>query len=147
MPDGDPFTALTDIDATLGTQSPYWGFDGVGVPLPMPGPAVRGRGAFVAIFEFTLLVPLDATENFPIDIGGNMLAASSWEVVGTPAPPDPETMTPGMVTYAPVPTEPAAFSRRLLVIVPGPGAVSCVTLALFRCGRRRRPSSVEGPTT
>ena len=38
----DPFTTLVDIDATLGTQSPFWTCDGEGNPLPVPPATVRG---------------------------------------------------------------------------------------------------------
>jgi hypothetical protein len=138
LPDGDPFTRLTDINATLPDQVHTWGFDGSGDPLPMPLPTVRGRGSFVSIFEFTLLIPEDSTENFTVSIGGNALAATSWAVIGTPTPPDPQTMTPGMVTYEPVATDPVPISAQLLVIVPGPGAATAILVPFIAALKRRR---------
>ena len=104
----------------------------------MPLPVVRGVGSYVSVFVFTLLIPDDATENFTVTVGGNALAATSWAVIGTPTPPDPQTMTPGMVTYEPVATDPVPISAQLLVIVPGPGAAPAMLVPFIAALTRRR---------
>jgi hypothetical protein len=139
-PTQDPFHNLTDIDATLGLQTPLWpaGSDPDSPPLPI----IRGRNTFISVYEITL------STAFPIEhpvanitFGGNMIAASEWRTVGTPNPPTPDE--PGSITYAPFPLPPVGFSRTLHVQIfpdsPSPGAGA--GLVIFSAGlamRRRR---------
>jgi hypothetical protein len=143
LPGGDPFTNLADIDATLGTQSPAWGCDANGQPLPQPDPTIRGRNSFISVYEFTLRTGAMAS-NYSITAGGNLIAATEWRTVGTPIPPDcgdpsdPSDDQPGSITYAPFPTPPTPFSCVLNVeTVPAPGATALLCgvglLSLRRC--------------
>lgn len=137
-PAADPFVSLVDIDATLGTQSPFWGFDGENNPLPQPAPTVRGRNSFVSVYEFTTF-PRPLNVDYIIRASGNLLAASEWLPIGTPTPPDPESMTPGSVTYAPNATVPTSFSVSLIVTVtPSPGAGALLAIGGMLAARRRR---------
>jgi hypothetical protein len=144
LPGGDPFDMLTDIDATLGTQSPIWQCNSSGVAPPQPAALVRGRNTFVSVFAFAIN-PLDSGGvNYTVTAGGNLIAATEWREVGTPTPPDcgdpsdPSDDQPGAVTYAPFPTTPTAFSCVLQVNVPGPGSAALLGLGGLLVARRRR---------
>jgi hypothetical protein len=144
LPGGDPFTHLTAIDNTLGTQSPIWqgcvDTDGDGIPdTPTPAPAanVRGRNTFVSTYAITTATNAGTT-NYSITAGGNLIAASEWRTVGTPTPPDCDTGDPGAITYAPFPTDPVAFTCTLNIVVPAPGALALMGLGGLIAARRRR---------
>jgi hypothetical protein len=130
-PSGDPFTALTGIHASLGAQSFMWMFGN-----PMPAPVIRGLNTFVSVYEITI-DPREGATNYDITFSGDLLAASQWQVVGTPVPPtSPEN--PGSVNYEPIPTDPLPFSLTLHVVVPAPaGAFMMIPLAATALRRRR----------
>jgi len=144
LPGGDPFNMLTEIDATLGTQSPIWQCNAAGVALPQPPAVIRGHNTFVSVFEFTI-DPVSPGA-YTITTGGNLIAATEWRTVGTPTPPDcgdpadPADDVPGAVTYAPFPTTPQAFTGVLNVqiFVPAPGAGALLGLGGLVLARRRR---------
>lgn len=137
-PATDPFTSLTDIDATLGTQSPFWGFDPDGNPMPQPPATVRGRNAFVSVYEFTTN-PSDVMPVYSIVAGGNLVGATGWAVIGTPIPPNPGDPGPFTITYAPIPIPPVAFDCTLHILVPSPPAgVFLGAASVFALRRRRR---------
>jgi len=144
---GTDFQNLTDIDCTLGTQSPFWGCidtDGDGfpdTPAAQPNPTIRGRNAFVSVFEITTDVIDVGGQNYSITAGGNLIAASEWRTVGTPTPPDcsdPGAPVAGSVTYAPFPTAPTLFTCTLNIRVPAPGATALLGLGGLLVARRRR---------
>jgi hypothetical protein len=143
LPGGDPFTNLTDIDATLGTQSPSWVCAADGTAPPQPAALVRGRNTFVSLYEITTLV-LPSTVNYSITAGGNLVAATEWRTVGTPIPPDcgdpadPSDDVAGSITYAPFPTAPVPFTCVLNIAIPAPGAAALLGLGGLLVGRRRR---------
>ncbi|MBC7771499.1 MAG: hypothetical protein H7210_03275 [Pyrinomonadaceae bacterium] len=113
LPGGDPFTCLTQINATLGTQSPAWGCS-AGTPLPRPTAVVRGVNTYVQLYEFTTT---PGVGSHTIAIGGNLIAATQWQALGTPVPPDCPSGTPGSIIYAPVPTAPIAFTETLRIVI------------------------------
>ncbi len=147
-PGGDPFTMLTEIDNTLGTQTTLWRAD-----QPLPDPAVvRGFNDFVSIFEFTI-DPADTgggAADYTITLGGNVIGASEWRMVGTPTAPGDDDGPPcdfppacedppGSATWAPNPTPPQGISAVLnVVVVPSPPAAVVVGgMVLFGLRRRR----------
>jgi hypothetical protein len=136
--EGTDFQGWTEIDATLGTQSPFWGCNPDGTPAPQPNAAVRGRNSFVSVFEITT-DPADGAADYSITASGNLIAATEWRVVGNPVPPDCESDPPafGQITYAPFPTDPVAFSC-VLNLVPAPGAAALLGLGGLLAARRRR---------
>lgn len=140
---GFDFQMLTDIDATLGTQSPIWqGCDANGDPVPQPPAVIRGLNTYVSVYEITTTPSLTFSD-YTITYSGNLVAASTWNTVGTPQPPDcsdPSNPQPGSVTYAPFPLPPEAFSSVLTVhnAVPGPGSVALLGLGGLIAARRRR---------
>jgi hypothetical protein len=142
LPGGDPFDALTEIDATLGTQSPPWLCDAQGNVPPQPNAAVRGRNAFVSVYQISI-DPAAGFTGYSITVGGNLIAATEWRTVGTPQPPecgdplDPSDDIPGQVTYAPFPTDPLAIHCTLFV-APAPGAAALLGLGGLLAIRRRR---------
>ncbi|MGE4195608.1 MAG: hypothetical protein AB7G11_00610 [Phycisphaerales bacterium] len=148
LPDGDPFTMLTDIDARLGRQAPIWTCNPDGTPNPMPTPLVRGLNTFVSVFSFSIDPGVNALD-YMVTAGGAVSACDAWNVVGTPMPPicPPEPCGPipecsdGIVVYSPQPTEPRAFECSLYVRaqIPGPGSLAGVAVGagLARWGRRR----------
>ena len=141
-PAGDPFTMLTDIDATLGTQSPVWVCTPGGTVPPRPAPVVRGINTFISVFAFSVQAGF---ENYTVTAGGNLFAAELWQEVGLPLfpdcgdPLDPSDDIAGNVTYAPIVTTPQSFSCVLSVTIPSPGAVAPLTLAALIARCRRRP--------
>jgi len=142
-PEGDPFTMLTEIDATLGTQSPIWQCDGNGQRPPPPPALVRGRNTYVSVFAFSI-DPVGIS-GYTVTVGGNAVAATSWQVIGTPTPPacgdpsDPSDDVTGDIIYAPFPTEPRAISCVLTVYgVPTPGSATFLGVAGLIAARRRR---------
>jgi hypothetical protein len=116
----DPFTSLTGLDITIGTQAPPWNCSPPpgGAPLPAPAPIVRGRNAYMQLFEFTTVV---GAGGYSITASGNIISATEWRVVGAPIPPDcglaadPSDDIPGFITYAPSVTPPVAFTRSMQV--------------------------------
>lgn len=151
LPTGDPFTMLTEIDATLGIQSPVWTCDAQGNIPPQPMPIARGINTFVSVFEFTSdpLGVFQGGTGYSITATGNMIAAVEWRTIGTISPPDcgdptdPSDDIPGAVSYAPVPIPPQAFSCTMTVFVPapGPGAAMMIAAAASLARRRRVPPS------
>jgi hypothetical protein len=139
LPGGDPFTTLTDIDATLGVQTPFWGCDANGNPLPQPNPIIRGRNTFMSIFEVTSASFIGSV-NYSMTVSGNLIAATEWLSVGTPIPPDCGQGIPGSVTYVPVPTAPIPFTCVLYIEGggPTPGAACTLGLGALLSVRRRR---------
>lgn len=144
LPQGDPFTMLSDIDATLGTQSRNWFCDLDGEPLPMPQALVRGLNTYVSVYEITI-DPRDAAASYTLAFTGNLIAATEWRVIGNPVPPecpedpnDPTDPPPSNVIYAPLTTPPHPFSHTLTIIVPGPASVGVLGVFACRSGRRRR---------
>lgn len=139
LPGGDPFQTLTSIDATRGPQSPFWGFDGNGIPLPQPGPLVLGLNTFVSLYEITVQAAPDGGD-YTITASGELRGVVSWETLGEPIPPDPASGTPGLVTYTPVATiNPTMFACDLTIGVPAPGGVAAAIIGvLMGAGRRRR---------
>lgn len=144
LPGGDPFTQLTEIDATLGTQSPSWvcGPGGI-IPDPAPGAVVRGRNTFVSVYSFSIQ-RFQISSSYAVTASGNLIGATSWLTVGNPTPPDcgdpadPADDVPGSVTYAPFPTAPQAFTCVLSVIIPAPGGFAVIGLGGLLAARRRR---------
>ena len=140
-PAGDPFTMLTEIDATLGTQSPVWVCDAQGNAPPQPAARVRGLNTFVPVYAFQVR-PGNLVGLYTVTAGGNLIAANDWQAVGTPLAPDcgnpldPSDDIAGNVTYAPLPTSPQSFSCVLFVNIPSPGAG---TVLLFGTMIARRP--------
>ncbi len=144
LPGGDPFTMLTDIDNTLGTASPTWVCAADGSVPAQPAAPVRGRNAFVSIYEFTI-DPNAGAESYTVTAAGNLIAAESWLVVGSANAPDcgdpsdPADDVAGSVTYAPFPTAPVPYTCVLNVnIVPAPGAAALLGLGGLLVARRRR---------
>lgn len=145
LPGGDPFTMLTDIDATIDTQSPTWVCDAQGNVPAQPPAVVRGRNfSFVSIFAFST-DPSPGAQSYTITVSGNLIAATAWQIIGTPTPPncgnstDPTDDVPGSVTYAPVPTAPQPFTCVLSVrVIPAPGAAVFLGLAGLLAMRRTR---------
>lgn len=142
-PSTNPFDALTEIDATLGTQSPVWVCDSQGNAPPQPAATVRGRNTYVSVYEITI-DPAAGAVNYNVVFGGNVLAASEWRTVGTPTPPDcgdpsdPADDVAGSVTYAPFPTPAVPFSSTLNVVIPAPGTAALLGLGGLVALRRRR---------
>lgn len=148
-PGGDiDFQMLTDIDATVGTQAPFWPCDPAGTPAPMPPAAVHALNDFASLFEITI-DPRAGGESYTVTISGNLIAATEWRVVGSPIPPDcgdpsdPNDNTPGLVVYAPAPTPPESVDRALSVVVPAPGGVLLGACGLVAFVRRRTASRSE----
>lgn len=145
LPAGDPFTMLTEIDATLGTQSPVWVCNPDGSVPPQPTPIIRGRNIFVSVFAFSIDPNNLSTASYDVTARGNLIGATSWLPIGNPIAPDcgdpadPADDVPGSVTYAPFPTAPTPFTCVLFVgIIPAPSAAAFFGLgALVVCRRRR----------
>jgi len=144
LPGGDPFTMLTEIDATLGTQSPIWQCDANGVPPLQPAATVRGLNTYVSVYAFSIDPIGNMGVNYTVTAGGNLIAATDWREVGSPTAPDcgdpadPSDDVPGSVTYAPFPVAPRAFTCILDVRIPGPGAAALMVLGGLAGARRRR---------
>lgn len=138
------FQLLTDIDCTLGTQSPSWRCNPDGSAPAQPPAVVRGRNAFISIYEITTDVIDTGGVNYSITAGGNLIAATDWRLVGTPTPPDCGDPSDsgddidGAVTYAPFPTDPTLFNCTLNIRVPAPGATALLGLGGLLVARRRR---------
>ncbi|MGE3107754.1 MAG: hypothetical protein AB7G11_03375 [Phycisphaerales bacterium] len=145
VPAEDPFEMLTDVDNTLGTQSPLWHCDSNGEAPPPPEPGVRGRNTFVSTYEITV-DPNPGALDYAVTFAGNLVAADRWLVVGTANPPDcgdpsdPADDAVGSITYAPFPLAPRAFECTLEVFAtPAPGSAVLVMGAIWAsCGKRRR---------
>jgi hypothetical protein len=120
VPGADPFLNLTEIGATLGPQTLVWGCNGVQA-LPMPVPVVRGRNTFVSVYEVTIEpAAWCATGEYEMHVGGYVVTAASWQVVGKPHPPAcPDIF--GEVTYSPVGEVQRPFQATLQMIVGAPG--------------------------
>jgi hypothetical protein len=110
---GFDFQTLVEISAALGPQSPLWLCNG-SEPMVQPPPTIRGRNAFVSVYEITI-DPAAGAASYTVTLGGNLIAASSWTTLGTPFPPDCDNGIPGTVTYAPLPTAPLSFTAVLNV--------------------------------
>ena len=145
LPAGDPFTMLTEIDNTLGTQSPTWVCNADGTIPPQPAATVRGRNTFISTFAFSIDPSSPGFAAYTVTIGGNCIGADSWLPVGNPSAPDcgdpsdPADDVAGAVTYAPFPTAPRAISCVLNVVpIPAPGAAALLGLGGLLAARRRR---------
>jgi len=139
----DPFTQLNDIRAVLGEQSPIWQCS-PGVPNPtQPAALIRGRNTFVSVYAISI-DPHHGAIDYTITAAGDLIAATAWEIVGTPVPPDcsdPNNPVPGHVVYSPVRTaaELGAFARILNVTVPSPmGGALFLFVGLFAARRSRQ---------
>lgn len=143
LPDGDPFRRLTDIDATIGVQTPFWGFDDEGNPLPIPGPVIYGRNEFISVFGMTVQADDLEGESFTMEASGQVLAATDWTVIGTPTPPNPETGEPGFVAYNPTQAPAQDIACLLVFFVPTPGAAAVLLGAGAMMGGRRRSVEVR----
>jgi hypothetical protein len=142
LPDGDPFEALTDIDASIGIQSPVWGFNPDGTPAPQPGPRIVGRNTYVSVFSITVQPRNFSGSGYFVRASGNLYGATSWFTLGTPVPPDPESGTPGSVNYAAMVTQPSAFESALFVYLgPTPGTAGVLVISAAWAARRRRQPS------
>lgn len=146
---GTDFEHLTDVDATLGTQSPGWICDANGNPNPQPAATIRGlstqaNGGWQSVFQITDMSVASGGSSYSITAGGNLIAATEWRLVGTPIPPDcgdpadPSDDQPGSITYAPFPTDPTPFTCSLNIQVPAPGAAALMGLGGLLIARRRR---------
>jgi uncharacterized protein (TIGR03382 family) len=151
LPSADPFTALTAIDNTLGTQGtgspgfPAWVCTAPPNQVPNPPPAfiARGINAFLSTFEITTVA---GTSSYSITAGGNNVVASSWGTIGTPTPPDcgdpsdPSDDIPGSILYAPMTLPPITGLNAVaqLNIIPAPGAAALLGLGGLVALRRRR---------
>lgn len=145
LPGGDPFQEITQIDATVASQTLAWRCNPDG-SIPPPPPAVtRGINTFVSIYaiELTGIVGSD----FQIIAAGNLTAISRWNMFGTPNPPDcgdPSDQSDdiaGTVMYIPEPLTGSPFSCVLNVHnVPGAGAGIAMSLGIggLAVWRRRR---------
>jgi hypothetical protein len=146
QPAFDPFTMLTAIDATLGTQAQVWVCDAAGNAPPQPPPITRGINTFVSVFEFTSDPRglFGGGTGYTITAAGNLIGATEWLSVGTPSAPDcgdpsdPSDDVQGSVIYAPRPTAPTPFSCTLTVFMPTPGTMSAMLLGLAVMTPRRR---------
>jgi hypothetical protein len=142
VPSADPFTSLTDIDNTLGIQSPPWVCNPDGTIPPQPGPVIRGRNTFVSTFEFSTVIStvFDFTANF----SGNLIAATGWNTIEcTPPdcgdPADPSDDIPGTCLYVPVTLPPQTFSDCVrLINIPAPSAALLCFPGWLAVRRRRR---------
>lgn len=147
LPDGDPFTTLTDIDASLGLQRPFWGCspEPGGVPLPMPRAIVRGLNTYVSVYEITI-DPHPGAVNYTVSYSGVLAAASEWRIVGTPVPPEcgPPPI-PGSVVYEPVLAEARPFSIALHIVVPAPSSALISVVVFVSSLRRKRRGNRRSP--
>jgi hypothetical protein len=156
FPAADPWTHLTLIDNTLGTQSPTWtgGIPGTSTPNPIPLATIRGRNTFVSIWELTTNTGPGTA--YDITASGNGVPVASWEFIGQPNPPlpgDDGIFGPGdangdgvddglddlagSVTYGPFAAATVAFNTPLH-LVPAPGAAALLGLGGLIAFRRRR---------
>jgi hypothetical protein len=152
LPGGDPFTSLTGIDNTLGTMALPWLCGPDGMPLPPPMPVVRGLNEFVSLYEITIN-PNPGASDYTVTVEGNLIGVIEWRGVGDPIAPDcgdpddPNDDTPGSLTYAPFPTLPEFFERRLHVVVPTPGGGVALAAFLGVMARRSRMRPTPGNVT
>lgn len=138
LPGGDPFEALTDIDATIGMQSLVWGFNDDGSPAPQPLPTIRGRNRFISVYEITVEPLIRNITGYYVRPSGVALGASSWVPVEA-VPPDPDSGIPGSITYAPALIDPTSFDAPLFVyVIPTPGFAVAICTMLLITGDRRR---------
>jgi hypothetical protein len=132
---------LSGIDASMGTQSPFWGCDANGVPLPQPQPIIRGLDGYVSLYEITLQV--SGVGPASVTALGMGVAASTWFEIGEPIPPDcsdPANPIPGSVTYAPLvvrPSTPISCTAEIICI-PTPTGAGLLVLSFVFSRRRRR---------
>jgi hypothetical protein len=138
-PEGDPFTTIVEIAATLGTQQHSWECDPDGNPSPMPPPFLRGLNSYASIYEVTI-DPRPGASSYSLTVGGDLFAAAGWRFVGTPLPPncDPNDGYPGHVVYAPFPVLSRSFESVFNVMVPAPGSAVLACVACLLATRRRR---------
>lgn len=144
LPKGDPFTELTDIDATVGTQTLLWDCDFDKTPLPQPTPIIRGRNTYISVYEFTI-DPSPGAVNYTVAAGGNLLAASAWETVGTPVLPNCKKGAFGFVTYTPALLPPVPLDAVLSVHVSGtdeccPASGACLVVPPPTLASQREPT-------
>jgi hypothetical protein len=143
-PAGDPFTMLTDIDSTLGIQSPEWICVESPLPMPQPVAVVRGLNEFVSVYAFSIDPAQPSAVMYSVTVAGNLIAATEWRTVGNPSAPDcgdpedPMDDIPGSVTYVPFPTAPRAFACTLNVGIPSPASVTILILLSGGAFLRRR---------
>jgi hypothetical protein len=140
LPSADPFSALTAIDNTLGTQSPAWTCNPDGTIPPPPPFVIRGRNAFISTYEITTVTDFG---DYSITVGGNTIVASRWDAIGSPLPPDcrdPNNPIPGSIIYAPMtlPPIPGLTAPLDIIITPAPGAAALLGIGGLIAGRRRR---------
>jgi len=143
LPDGDPFTMLTQIDAVAGPQSIPWACGPDGQPLPAPEPVIRGRNTFISTFAFTI-DPNPGAINYSVTVTGTRNAYDRFVQNPFTVPPDcsdPDNPVPGTVVWSGliVPTAPLT-PVALNVVVPSPGAAAGLLAGSFAalCRRRHR---------
>jgi len=143
----DPFTDLTGINATSGSQNYAWRCESDGTPAPMPQHIVRGINTFVSVFAITIN-PNPGAVDYTVTVGGSTIGLSGWSLAGSPPLPDcgdpskPEDDIESGVTYTPV-IDGAwrEIDNVLTVSVPAPGAVVLGAASLVGVlGSRRRKS-------
>jgi len=105
VPNTDPFTSLTQIDAAFTRQTPIWLCNGEGEPNPPPVPLVYGRGTFVSVHEITSVAQ---EQDYTITYTGGLWVAREWRsVVCNPPdcgdPADPSDDVPTTCEVAPFP--------------------------------------------
>lgn len=127
-PAADPFLQIDGIEATIGSHVLVWACEG-SMPIPLPVPVIRGRNQYVSVYEVTLRpVTWCAFGQAFMDLTGEVLTASSWELAGEPRPPvctDPPV--PGEAVYEPegVIARPVSGTLTLTVGAPGFPAPEC----------------------
>ncbi len=131
LPAEDPFEALTGIDNTQGPQTVAWVFGS-----PQPPARIRGRNTWVSTYEITVRGNAGATP-YSIDLSGDLLAATSWDVFDLVPPEGPDQT--GHVGYVPLLTTPHSFFATLQVTgLPSPSAAALLGGGGLLGVRRRR---------
>lgn len=137
LPAGDPFTSLTQIDATIAVQGYAWTCDAQGNPNPMPQPVIRGRKTYISTYEITLTMDAAPAGDLRVVFGGQFTAADSWRVQGNAVPPDCESGENGSVFYFCPLNGDRPLLEHELRIIPAPSSALAL-LVLAPLARRRR---------
>jgi hypothetical protein len=139
QPAADPFTSLFLVEPILGDQVHFWpaGSD----PDAPPPPVIRGRNAWVSVYEFTINPLQQSYADSFVSITGGLYAAREWRIFQSSPPTEDED---GIVTYLPFPMGPVAFSNQIRILnvpVPGPQAGASIVMLLTFVGARRERRS------
>ncbi len=139
-----PFTELQFIDARLFDQTPMWNCNPDGSVPPMPLPVARGINTFISIYSFSI-TPNPGAVNYTVSAQGELHAAASWTLFGTPVPPSlppggvwPNDCVPGHVVYTQSGVETRLFQNTLTVIVPSPAPLAILLISTTALCHRRR---------